>query len=111
MPLTIEYHDRPIRMFMAHSSKPTEPWWQPFQVLKPGGRDEAVTGDNRLQFVHLAAEWHLASRLGQPAEAFAQGLHEARCLRDWTGWCSMHAPSQALPDMSSVSARQAPGTH
>jgi len=48
------------------------------QVLKPGGRDEAVTSDNRLQFVHLAAEWHLGSRLGPPAEAFAQGLHEAR---------------------------------
>ena len=51
---------------------------RPLQVLKPGGRDEAVTSDNRLQFVHLAAEWHLARRLGQPAEAFAQGLHEAR---------------------------------
>ncbi len=50
------------------------------QVLKPGGRDEAVTSDNRLQFVHLAAEWHLGSRLGPPAEAFAQGLHAARCI-------------------------------
>ena len=37
-----------------------------------------MTNDNRLQFVHLAADWHLASRLGQPAEVFAQGLHEAR---------------------------------
>ena len=51
------------------------------QVLKPGGRDEAVTNDNRLQFVHLAAEWHLGSRLGPPAEAFAQGLHEACCSK------------------------------
>jgi hypothetical protein len=52
------------------------------QVLKAGGRDEAVTNDNRLQFVHLAAEWHLGRRLGQPAEAFAQGMHEASRLSD-----------------------------
>ena len=49
-------------------------------MLKPGGRDQAVTIHNRLQFVHLAAEWHLGRRLGQPAEAFAQGLHEASHL-------------------------------
>ena len=50
------------------------------QVLKPGGCDEAVTNDNRLQFVHLAADWHLGRRLGQPAEAFAEGMHEASRL-------------------------------
>ena len=44
------------------------------QVLKPGGADIAVTNENKLQYVHLAADWHLRRRLAEPARAFAQGM-------------------------------------
>lgn len=40
----------------------------------PGGADIAVTDDNKLQYVHLAADWHLQRRLAEPAQAFAHGL-------------------------------------
>ena len=43
-------------------------------MLKPGGADIAVTNENKLQYVHLAAAWHLQRRLAEPARAFAQGL-------------------------------------
>lgn len=43
-------------------------------MLKPGGADIAVTNENKLQYVHLAADWHLQRRLAEPAQAFAQGL-------------------------------------
>lgn len=44
------------------------------QLLKSGGAGIAVTNENKLQYVHLAADWHLRSRLGPPAHAFAEGL-------------------------------------
>ena len=47
-----------------------------WQALKPGGADVAVTNENKLQYVHLAADWHLRSRLGAPVHAFAEGLSQ-----------------------------------
>ena len=44
------------------------------QVLKLGGAEIAVTNENKLQYVHLAADWHLQRRLAEPARVFAQGL-------------------------------------
>ena len=33
-----------------------------------------VANDSRLLYCHLLANWHLSTRLGRPAEAFAHGL-------------------------------------
>eukprot|EP00891_Asterochloris_glomerata_P009406 jgi/Astpho2/9406/e_gw1.00145.21.1_t len=45
------------------------------QELRPGGEDMAVTDDNKLQYIHLVADWHLNGRLGACSAAFARGLH------------------------------------
>ena len=63
-------------------------------MLKPGGKDIAVTQENKLQYVHLAAEWYLSSRLGQPTEAFAQGLAQVR-----PPCCSVHSSCAWRPEM------------
>jgi hypothetical protein len=44
------------------------------EELVPGGADVAVTDANKLQYVHLVADWHLRRRLGPGAAAFAAGL-------------------------------------
>ena len=75
------------------------------QVLKPGGRDEAVTSDNRLQFVHLAAEWHLGSRLGPPAEAFTQGLQEVRRSKSTPGGDFDRLPTLGSPECAATRRR------
>ena len=45
------------------------------QELRPGGEDMAVTDDNKLQYIHLVADWHLKGRRGACSAAFARGLH------------------------------------
>lgn len=42
--------------------------------LLPGRGCDPVVNDNRLLYVHLLADWHLSSRLGRAAAAFASGL-------------------------------------
>lgn len=42
--------------------------------LVPGGAQVAVTDSNKLQYIHLAADWHLNGRLGASSAAFARGL-------------------------------------
>ena len=42
--------------------------------LIPGGGQLAVSNDNKLHYVHLAADWHLNGRLGASSAAFARGL-------------------------------------
>jgi len=44
--------------------------------LVPGGADLVVTSHNRLQYVQMAAEWHLNGRLGGGASAFARGINQ-----------------------------------
>ena len=44
--------------------------------LLPGGSQLAVTNDNKLHYVHLAADWHLNGRLGASSAAFARGLNQ-----------------------------------
>lgn len=44
------------------------------QELKPDGANTPVTNENKLQYIHLVADWHLHGRLGAPAAAFAAGL-------------------------------------
>ena len=48
--------------------------------LCSGGDDMAVTGANKLLYVHLVADWHLNRRLGKPASSFAAGLHQVDIL-------------------------------
>ena len=50
------------------------------QLLKPGGDGIPVSTENRLQYVHLAADWHLHSRLGAPARAFSEGIAQVVTL-------------------------------
>ena len=42
--------------------------------LIPGGSQIAVSNSNKLQYIHLAADWHLNGRLSASAAAFARGL-------------------------------------
>ena len=42
--------------------------------LLPGGAQMAVTNDNKLHYIHLAADWHLNGRLGASSAAFARGM-------------------------------------
>ncbi len=51
------------------------------QELRPGGEDMAVTDDNKLQYIHLVADWHLNGRLGACSAAFARGLHAVSAFR------------------------------
>eukprot|EP00884_Botryococcus_braunii_P011773 jgi/Botrbrau1/20597/Bobra.113_1s0023.1 len=44
--------------------------------LRPGGASIAVTDQNKLLYIHLAADWHLNGKLGVPAAAFASGLNQ-----------------------------------
>lgn len=44
------------------------------EELIPNGRNISVTSANKLQYVHLVADWHLRRRLGPSAAAFASGL-------------------------------------
>ena len=44
------------------------------QELRSGGADVPVTNENKLQYAHLMADWHLNTRLKGPAAAFAEGL-------------------------------------
>lgn len=44
------------------------------EELVPGGGDVDVTTANKLQYVHLVADWHLRRRLGPSSNAFAAGL-------------------------------------
>jgi HECT-domain (ubiquitin-transferase) len=44
------------------------------EELIPGGASTPVTNANKLQFVHLIADWHLRRRVGPAAAAFSQGL-------------------------------------
>jgi ubiquitin-protein ligase E3 B/ubiquitin-protein ligase E3 C len=39
--------------------------------LLPNGGSIAVTASNRLLYVYLLADWHLNTRLGRAADAFA----------------------------------------
>ena len=44
------------------------------EELIPGGGSVAVTAANKLQYIHLVADWHLRRRLGPAAAAFGRGL-------------------------------------
>ena len=44
------------------------------EELVAGGSDRSVTNDNKLQYVHLMADWHVNVKVGRPAQAFAAGL-------------------------------------
>ncbi|KAH7617236.1 putative E3 ubiquitin-protein ligase UPL7 [Nannochloris sp. 'desiccata'] len=44
------------------------------EELIPGGANIPVTSANKLQYVHLVADWHLRRRLGPSAAAFSSGL-------------------------------------
>ena len=44
------------------------------QELCANGADVPVTNENKLQYVHLMADFHLNTRIQRPAAAFAAGL-------------------------------------
>ncbi|KAK9815844.1 hypothetical protein WJX72_010650 [[Myrmecia] bisecta] len=44
------------------------------EELCEGGAGRAVTSANKLQYIHLMADWHLNGRLGATAAAFTAGL-------------------------------------
>ena len=44
------------------------------QELCANGADVPVTNENKLQYVHLMADFHLNTRIQGPAQAFAAGL-------------------------------------
>ena len=44
------------------------------QELCANGADAPVTNENKLQYAHLMADFHLNTRLQGPAAAFAAGL-------------------------------------
>lgn len=48
--------------------------------LVPGGSQLAVTNENKLHYIHLAADWHLNGRPGASSAAFARGLSQV-CKR------------------------------
>ena len=58
--------------------------------LVPGGAEVAVTSHNRLQYVLMAADWHLNGRLGGSSAAFARGINQVgnwRLMRMSLGNC------------------------
>lgn len=46
------------------------------EELIAGGSNHPVTDDNKLQYVHLMADWHVNVKVGRPAQMFAAGLAE-----------------------------------
>jgi len=52
------------------------------EELVPGGASVPVTNSNKLQYVHLVADWHLRRRLGPAAAAFGAGLSRVISL-EW----------------------------
>lgn len=46
------------------------------EELIDGGSNHAVTNENKLQYVHLMADWHVNVKVGRPAQIFASGLAE-----------------------------------
>lgn len=43
--------------------------------LKDGGRCVAVTGDNRIEYVHLVADYRLNQQVAQQSKAISHGMH------------------------------------
>lgn len=46
------------------------------EELVAGGSEQLVTDDNKLQYVHLMADWHVNVKVGRSAQTFAVGLAE-----------------------------------
>ncbi|CEQ39713.1 SPOSA6832_01271 [Sporobolomyces salmonicolor] len=44
--------------------------------LKPGGRDEAVTNENKKEYVQLVVEWRIQRRVEEQFKAFLSGFNE-----------------------------------
>lgn len=68
------------------------------EELVAGGSDKTVTNENKLQYVHLMADWHVNVKVGRPAQAFAAGFAEVLplpWLRYQINWIAM--PMRNLP--------------
>ncbi|CAD7704872.1 unnamed protein product [Ostreobium quekettii] len=54
------------------------------------GSERPVTNDNKLQYVHLVADWHVNVKVGRPAQTFASGLAEVVPLP----WLRLFSPKE-----------------
>lgn len=46
------------------------------EELVPGGSEMHVSNQNKLQYVHLMADWHINKKVGKCCQAFAAGLSQ-----------------------------------
>ncbi|GMH32392.1 hypothetical protein BSKO_00226 [Bryopsis sp. KO-2023] len=60
------------------------------EELVGGGSDRPVTNENKLQYVHLMADWHVNKKVGRPAQAFAAGMGEVIPLP----WLRLFSPKE-----------------
>lgn len=54
------------------------------------GSEKEVTNENKLQYVHLKADWHVNILAGRPAKAFTSGL----CQIIPIGWLRLFSPNE-----------------
>jgi ubiquitin-protein ligase E3 C len=51
--------------------------------LKPGGKDIRVDSSNRIEYIHLVADFYLNRRIRQQCKAFYKGTIYVNILHAW----------------------------